>query len=51
MQRIQGVHADTALKARARQLSEPALHLVLQNEVLGALGNMLEPVNALADQR
>ena len=48
VQRVDRVHADAALEAGAGELAEPALHLVLQHQVVGAAGHVQEAVDALA---
>ena len=47
VQRIEGVHADAALKTGAGELPETALHLVLHDEVFGTLGDVQEAVDAI----
>ena len=46
VQRVERIHADAALEARARQLPKTALHLVLHDEIAGARGDMEEAVYA-----
>jgi hypothetical protein len=48
VERVDRIHADTALEAGARELAEPALHLVLEHQVVGAAGHVQEPVDPLA---
>jgi hypothetical protein len=50
-QRIGGVHADAALKARPGALTEPALHAVLHHDVVHALRHMQEAIHARAGDR
>ena len=50
VQRVDGVHADAALEARAGLLAQQALHLDLLGEVLGGLVDVGEPVDLLAGE-
>jgi hypothetical protein len=50
VQSVDRVHADAALKAGAGALAELALHAVLHDHVVHALGNLQEAVHALARQ-
>ena len=45
MQRVERVHSDAALEAGARELAKSALHLVLHDQVFGALGDVQEAVH------
>ena len=49
-QRVDRVHADAALKARAGALAEPALHAVLHHHVVDAFGHLQKAVHALAGE-
>jgi hypothetical protein len=51
MQCIDRIHAHAALEAGTGQLPEPALHLVLQDQVLRTAGHMQKPVDAFAGVR
>mmetsp|Transcript_20276 Transcript_20276/g.62683 ORF Transcript_20276/g.62683 Transcript_20276/m.62683 type:complete len:315 (-) Transcript_20276:106-1050(-) len=46
VRRVHRVHADAALKARARQLSQPALHQVLRHHLFGRGGDVREAVHS-----
>ena len=50
VQRIERIHADTTLEASAGQLSQPPLHLVLQDDILHVRSNMQETVDMLAGE-
>ena len=50
MQGVQCVHADTSLKTGTSQLAEPPLHFILHDEVMRALGDVLESTDAFARQ-
>jgi hypothetical protein len=39
------IHANTALKARARQLTEAPLHAALHHQIFGGLGEMEKPIH------